>query len=108
MACSAAVGLNIVCISVRSVCSIIVIQFLSHVQLFAAPWTAHASLSVLSWSLLTLISIEILMPANHLILCCPQSFPASGSFPVNQLLASDGQNIRASASASVLPMNIQG
>ena len=39
---------------------------------------------------------------------CPQSFPASGSFPVSQLLASCGQSIRASAAASVLPMNIQG
>ena len=51
------------------------------------------------------------MPSNHLILCHPlpsgpQSFPASGSFPVSQLFASGGQSI--GASASVLPMNIQG
>ena len=39
---------------------------------------------------------------------CPQSFLASGSFPVNQLFASGGQSIGASASVSVLPMNIQG
>ena len=39
---------------------------------------------------------------------CFQSFPASGSFPMSQLFASDGQSIRASASASVLPMNIHG
>ena len=39
---------------------------------------------------------------------CPQSFPASGSFPLSQLFASGGQSIGASASASVLPMNIQG
>ena len=39
---------------------------------------------------------------------CPQSFPASGSFPVSWLFASDGQRIGASASTSVLPMNIQG
>ena len=38
---------------------------------------------------------------------CPQSFPASGSFPMSQLFASGGQSIGASASASVLPMNIQ-
>ena len=38
---------------------------------------------------------------------CPQSFPASGSFPVSQLFASGSQSIRVSASASVLPMNIQ-
>ena len=39
---------------------------------------------------------------------CPQSFPVSGSFPVSWLFASGGQSIGASASASVLPMNIQG
>ena len=39
---------------------------------------------------------------------CLQSFPASGSFPINQFFSSDGQSIGASASASVLPMNIQG
>ena len=39
---------------------------------------------------------------------CPQSFLASGSFPMNQLFTSDGQSISASISASVLPMNIQG
>ena len=39
--------------------------------------------------------------------CCPQSFPASGSFPMSQLFASGGPRTGASASASVLPMNIQ-
>ena len=39
---------------------------------------------------------------------CPQSFPASRSFPVSGLIASGGQSTRASVSASVLPMNIQG
>ena len=38
---------------------------------------------------------------------CPQSFPASGSFPVSQFFTSGGQSIGVSASASVLPMNIQ-
>ena len=38
---------------------------------------------------------------------CPQSFPASGSFPMNHLFASGGQSIETSASAPVLPMNIQ-
>ena len=52
------------------------------------------------------------MPSNHLILChplsfCLQSFPASGSSPISQLFASGGQNIGVSASASVLPMNVQ-
>ena len=50
------------------------VQSLSRVQLFATPWTAahQASLSINnSWSLLKLMSIESLMPSNHLILCCP-------------------------------------
>ena len=59
------------------------------------------------------MSIESVMPSNYLILChpfssCLQSFSASGSFPVSQFFASGGQSIGASASASVLPMNIQG
>ena len=62
---------------------------------------------------LKLTSTESVMPSNHLIVCrhfssCLQSFPASGSFPVSQLFTSGGQSIGASASASVLPMNIQG
>ena len=51
-----------------------VVQSLSHVQLFATPWTAacQASLSItISQSLLKLMSIESVMPSNHLILCCP-------------------------------------
>ena len=39
---------------------------------------------------------------------CPQSFPASGSFPMSWLFISGGQSIGVSASTSVLPMNIQG
>ena len=52
------------------------------------------------------------MPSNHLILCLPfsshlQSFPASGSFQMSRFFTSGGQSIGVSASASVLPMNIQ-
>ena len=52
------------------------------------------------------------MLSNHLIPCalfssCPQSFPESGSFPMSQLFTSNGQSVGASASAWVLPMNIQ-
>ena len=53
------------------------IQSLSRVQLFATPWTAarQASLSIInSWSLLKLMSIESVMPSNHLILCHPLLF----------------------------------
>ena len=89
------------------------VQWLSHVWLFATPWTAarQASLSITSsWNLLKLMSVESVMPSNHLILCCPrlpcpQSFPTLGSFPLSQFFASGGQSI--GASASVLPMNIQ-
>ena len=56
--------------------------------------------------------IELVMPYNHLMLCRPlllltSIFPRSGSFQMSQLYTSDGQSIRVSASASVLPMNIQ-
>ena len=94
------------------------VQSLSHVRLFATPWTAacQASLSITnSHSLLKFMSIELVMPSNHLILFSfvpfssrLQSFPASGSFPMSQFFASGGQSIGVSASASVLPMNIQG
>ena len=50
------------------------VQSLSRVQLFVTPWTAarQASLSITnSWSWLKLMSIESVMPSNHLILCCP-------------------------------------
>ena len=50
------------------------VQSLSHIRLFATPWTAahQASLSITnSWSLLKLMSVDSVMPSNHLILCCP-------------------------------------
>ena len=53
---------------------VVVVQSLSCVQLFATPWTAahQASLSITnSWSLLKLMSIELVMPSNHLIICHP-------------------------------------
>ena len=56
------------------------VQSLSHVQLFVTPWTAahQASLSITnSWSLLKLMSIESVMPSNHLILCPPLLLPPS-------------------------------
>ena len=56
---------------------LVVVQWLSHVRLFVTPWTAahQASLSfTISWSLLKLMSIESMMPSNHLILCRPFLF----------------------------------
>ena len=49
-----------------------------------------------------------IQPSNLLLSPSPQYFPASGSFPMSWFFASGGQSIVASASASVLPMNIQG
>ena len=61
---------------------------------------------------LKLMPIKSVMPSNYLILChplssCPQSIPASGSFPMSQLFTWGDQSIGVSASASVLPMNTQ-
>ena len=59
---------------------VVAIQSLSCVRLFTIPWTiAHqASLScTISWSFLKLMSIESVMPSNHLILCCPHVLLAS-------------------------------
>ena len=91
------------------------VQLLSRVQLFATPWIAahQVSLSITnSRSLPKLISIESVMPSSHLILCrpfssCPQSLPASGSFPMSQFFTWGGPSIGVSALASVLPMNTQ-
>ena len=52
----------------------VVVQLLSHVRLFATPWTATRQASlffIISPSLLKLMSIESMMPSNHLVLCCP-------------------------------------
>ena len=67
----------------------------------------------ISWSLLKLMSFELVMPSNHPILCCPllllsSTFPSIRVFSVSLLFVSDGQRIGASASVAVLPMNIQG
>ena len=88
---------------------------LSHVRLFATPWTAacQASLSITnSWSLFKLMSIMLVMPSAITSSDVPfssylQSFPASGSIPVSRFSTSGGQSIGVSVSASVFPMNIQ-
>ena len=74
-------------------------QSLSCVQFFVTPWTAacHASLSITSpWSLLKIMSIELMMPSNYLILCrpllvLPSILPIIRSFPMIQFFASGGQ-----------------
>ena len=91
------------------------VQSLSRVWFFVTPWTAacQASLSITnSRSLLKLMSIKsqchptisssVIPFSSHL-----QSFQASGAFPMSQFFTSGGQSIGVSASASVLPVNIQ-
>ena len=90
-------------------------QSLSRVRLFATPWIAalRASLSITnSRSSLRLTSIESVMPSSHLILChplllLPSILPRIGVFSNESVLLSGGQNVRVSASTSVLPMTIQ-
>ena len=71
--------------------------------------TVHHQLPIL----VKLLSIESMMPSNHLVLChplflLPSIFPSIRAFPMSQLFISDGQSIGASVSASALPMYIQG
>ena len=92
----------------------VAVQSLSWVQLFATPWSAAHQISLpftISLSLFKLMSISqwyhptissSVVPFSF----CPQSFTVLGSFPKSQLFASGSQSIEASASASVLPMNI--
>ena len=95
---------------------VVVVQSLSHVQLFVAPWTAAHRLPCpslspgvssnscpLSWWCHPINSSSV-APFSS----CPQSFPASGSFSMRRLFTSSGQSTGASVSASVLPMNIRG
>ena len=88
------------------------VQPLSHVLLLVIPWTeaCQAFQSITSSrSLLKLMSIESVMPPNHLILCCPRLLLPS-VFPSICVFSSESvhcQSIGASASTSVLPMNIQ-
>ena len=84
--------LHITHVNLNFLLNIVVVPSLSRVPLFATPWTTacQASLSItISLSFLKLMSIESVMPSNHLILftpfsSCPQSFSGSGSFQINQ------------------------
>ena len=95
---------------------VVVVQLPSHIWLFATPWTAahQASPSLtISWSFpKSMFIASVMRPAilfsGALFSFHPQSFPASGNFPMSQPFASDDQNTGVSASASVLPMSIQG
>ena len=102
--------------TLSSLTVVVLVQLPSRAWLLTTPWTAahQASLSfTVSQSLLKLMSIELVMPSNHLILChhllfLPSIFPSIRVFsPLSRLFTSGSQSIAASASASVLPMNIQ-
>ena len=96
--------------------AVALVQLLTHVRLFATPWTAihlascpspspgvcSKSCPLSQWCYPTISSSVIPF------LSCLQSFQESGSFPMNQLFASGGQSFGALATASVLPVNIQG
>ena len=96
---------------------VVAVQSLNHVWLSSTPWN-KACQSSLSF---TISQIHIQEPdscplsrwcyltisSSAALFFCFSSFPASVSFPRNWLFPSDGQSIGASASASVLPMNIQ-
>ena len=100
---------------------LLLFQLLHHDWLFTTPWTTacQASLSTISWNLLKLMSIELVMPSNHLVLyhpllLLPSVFPSIGFFSnesalciMSHLFVSGGQSFGASASTSVLLMNIQ-
>ena len=105
----------------QSICSfllsvyIVVVQSLSHVQLFATHGLQHARLPCPSPSPRVCSNSHPLSQWCHPTISssaasssCPQSFPESGSFPMSQLFTSHGESIRALASASVLRMNRQG
>ena len=102
--------------NINNIVYIVGVQLLSHVWLFETPWTAalQASLSfIISLTLLKFMSIELVMHPTILscvtsFSSCLQTFLALGSFLMSQLFTTGGQSIGISASASVLPMNIQG
>ena len=97
----------------KNLSSVSSVQSLSHVQLFATPWAAarQASLSITnSQSLLKLMSIESVMPSNHLmspLLLPPSNFPSNRVFSNESVLPIRWPKYGFSPSASVLPMNIQ-
>ena len=91
------------------------VQSFSRIWLFETLWIAarRASLSITnSRSLPKLMSIKLVMPSSHLILCRPLSLlppipPSIRVFPMSQLITWGGQSIEVSASTSVLPKNTQ-
>ena len=103
-----------VCVRERDTHFVVVVQLPSHVRLWPHG-LQHARVPCPSWSPRVCSNSCPLSQWCHPTISssvvpfsCLQSFPASGSFPINQFFASGGQIIWASVSASVFPMNIQG
>ena len=95
---------KIPCCSVAKLCPTVLPHGLQHARQTCpstTPRVCSNSCSLSQWCYLTISSSAI--PFSS----CPQSFPASDSFPMSQLFTSGGQSIGVSASTSVLPMNIQ-
>ena len=108
-------GAQYVCWKLQNTDEFSSVQLLSHVRLCATPWTAanrppcpsptpgiHSNSCPLSQWCHPTISSSVIPFSSH-----PQSFPASGSFQMNQPFSLGGQNIGVSASTSFLPMNTQ-
>ena len=92
---------------------VVVVQSLSCVWLFVTPWTATHQAPLFSPISQNLLKLMSMMPSSHLILCHPllfllSIFPSIRDFSNESFFPSGSQSIGASASASVLPMNIQG
>ena len=92
---------------------VVVVQSLSHVWVFATPWTAECQFSMpftLSWSLLKFMSIESVMLSNHLIVCHPLLLLPSVFPSINVFSSESALCIRWQAywSFSISPENIQG
>ena len=96
-----------VCVLRERGCFGVIVQSLSHVRLFLTPWTAacQAFLSfTISWSLLKLMSIELVMPSNHLFLCRNLFiFPVFPNPAALKVLVSCLSNVSAGLSDSPLP-----
>ena len=103
------------CLFIFLYSAFVVVYSLSCVRLFATPWIEHTRLPCpllsprvcsdscpLSWWCHPTILSSVISFSS-----CLHSFPASGSFPMSQFFTPGGQSIGVSASASVLPMNIQ-
>ena len=93
--------------------AVIILSLFQHFVTSRAAACQAALSSTMSRSLLKFKSIESVMLSNQLIIAfpfsfCLQSFPASGSFPMSQFFTSVDLSIGVLASATVLPMNIQG